>query len=90
MPPPTRPMQVARDLVADVYTFVEGYELHEHRGDFYHYDGKCWPEIDGREVRAKVYRWLEDTVYEKETEKGADTWCRGTRLVTRCTTCSTH
>ena len=76
VPPPTRPMQVARELVSDLYETKTGLVLHDYRGDFYHYDGTCWPEMDARLVRTATYRWLEDAVYEKETKDGivSESW----------------
>ena len=70
VPAPTRPLPVARQLVDDLYTTADGLVLHDHRGDFYQYDGRCWPEIDRRLVRADAYTWLEYAVYWKETKDG--------------------
>jgi putative DNA primase/helicase len=69
--PPSAPMQVARDLVGDLYTTGHGdLVLHDHGGDFHLYDGTCWPEIDRRMIRADAYRWLENAAYVKVTDKG--------------------
>lgn len=70
VPPPAQPLRVARKLVDDLYSDRAGLMLRDHRGDFYLYDGTCWPELDGRLVRAASYRWLEHAVYEKHTKDG--------------------
>ncbi len=70
VPPPTRPMGVARDLVEAFYTDPDGlFLLRHHRGDFFHWDGTCWPEIDKRDVRGAAYQWLECAHYN-HPEKG--------------------
>ena len=68
VPAPAAPMPVARELVKDLYTESVGLVLRYHRGDFYRYEGKCWPEMDRDSLRADAYRWLEDAVYEKEVK----------------------
>ncbi len=60
---PTHPMAVARGLVNELYLRPEGVVLRVHRGDFYHWDGRCWPEVDQRDVRGTGYQWLEDAVF---------------------------
>ena len=63
-PPPSRPMAVARDLVKALYTdSAERVVLRDHRGDFYHWNGTCWREIDKRDVRGAAYEWLEHSTY---------------------------
>lgn len=64
--PPTNPMGVARELVQALYTHTDGrLVLRAHRGDFYRWDGTCWPEAEARAVRGAAYKWLEDAVYMK-------------------------
>jgi putative DNA primase/helicase len=71
VPPPSSPMLVARLLVKNLFTDEAGrYRLRNHRGDFFRWDGSCWPEEEARGVRGAVYRWLEDAVYEKEDKGG--------------------
>lgn len=72
VPAPTNPMAVARELVADLYTEGAQSVLRHHRGDFYRFDGACWPEAEDRAVRGAVYRWLEPAVYLKETKLGSE------------------
>ncbi len=68
--PPKKPMRVARELAKDLFEDSAELVLRDHRGDFYRYDGACWPELDGRLVRATTYSWLETAVYEKQTKDG--------------------
>ena len=64
VPPPTRPMDVARALVAARYmTKDEQFTLRVHRGIFYRWDGTCWPEVDRRDIRAAAYTFLETAEY---------------------------
>lgn len=66
VPPPTNPMGVARELVGERYTHTDGrLVLRSHKGDFYRWDGTCWPEAEARAVRGAAYQWLEDAVYMK-------------------------
>ncbi len=62
VPPPTQPLRVARELVKALYQDPAGLVLRDFRGDFHRYDGTCWPEVDGRLVRAETYQWLEKAV----------------------------
>jgi len=71
VPPPTQPLRVARELVHALYQAPDGLLLHDLRGDFYRYDGTCWPEMDGALVRAAAYQWLEEAVWEKVTGEGS-------------------
>jgi putative DNA primase/helicase len=61
--PPSQPMAVARALVHALYQRADGLVLRYHRGEFYAWDGRCWPEIDQRDVRSAAYAWLEDATY---------------------------
>ena len=71
--PPTRPLQVARQMVEGLYTrSQDSLILRDHRGCFHRYDGTCWPEVDRRIVRADAYKWLGDAVYEKASELGVE------------------
>lgn len=66
VPPPTAPMSVARELLKQNFTHGDGrLVLRAHRGDFYRWDGTCWPEAEARAVRGAAYKWLEDAVYMK-------------------------
>ena len=60
VPPPSRPMAVARDLSRGLYTDAAGLVLlRSHCGDFYRWNGTCWLEIEDRDVSGAAYRWLE-------------------------------
>lgn len=72
VPPPAQPMRVARTLVTELYATSEGTVLRDYGGDFYRYDGACWPEVDKRIIRADAYRYLEDAVFEKLTDDGVE------------------
>ena len=62
--PPSRPMAVARELAQALYTDSDGLVLlRDHRGDFYRWNSRCWPEIDKRDVRGAAYGWLEHATY---------------------------
>ena len=74
VPAPTAPMHVARELVKSLYTESVGLLLRDHRGDFYRYDGECWPELDRQSVRTDAYRWLEDAVYKKAEGMVHEAW----------------
>jgi putative DNA primase/helicase len=71
--PPTQPMRVARELVQARFQDSAGLVLRDWRGDFYRYDGTCWPELEGRLVRAETYTWLEKAHYEKKEKDGTTT-----------------
>jgi len=71
VPPPTNPMAVARAFVREHHSTPTGIStIKHHRGDFYAWDGTCWPEAEERTVRARLYGWLEPAWYEKETQTG--------------------
>lgn len=65
VPPPSNPMAVARHWVEQHYTDRGQLVLRAHRGDFFRWDGACWPEVDIRTIRSGVYQWLESAVYER-------------------------
>ena len=67
VPPPTDPMAVARLLIAERYTGDNGaLLLRHHRGLFYAWDGRCWPEAEERQLRAATYHRLEHASYESK------------------------
>jgi putative DNA primase/helicase len=64
VPAPSNPMAVARQFVAERYTSTTGDALLVyHRGGFYVWDGRCWPEAEDGGIRASLYRWLEHAMY---------------------------
>jgi putative DNA primase/helicase len=69
VPPPTEPMAVARELAKALYTDSQDrLLLRDYRGDFYRWNGSCWPEIDKRDVRAAAYQWLEHAKFTQKTQ----------------------
>jgi len=64
VPAPANPMAVARQLVADRFTADGLTVVRAWRNAFHTWDGRCWPERDEREIRAIVYRYLENAIYE--------------------------
>lgn len=81
VPPPTSPMSVARELAGALYTNHLGLVLRNHRGDFYRWDGTCWPEIDQRDVRGAAYKWLEHAIYIDEKKGDRKPFCPSRRKV---------
>ncbi len=72
VPPPTDPMAVARQFVAEQYTGTAGaLLLRHHRNSFHRYAGDHWPEDDGRRVQSELWHWLEAAAYLKDGNKGA-------------------
>ena len=54
IPSPSNPMAVARRLARDLYTDHGKLLLRAHRGDFYRWNGTCWPEAEARGVRGAM------------------------------------
>jgi putative DNA primase/helicase len=70
---PNNPMAVARQFVLEHYTGAGDQPLiRHHRGDFYLWNGRCWPEAEDRKVRAELYRWAEPASYWKVTKIGPE------------------
>ena len=59
VPSPANPMGVAREVVNALYMSSRVSTLRYHCGDFYQWNGTCWPEIDQRDLRAAAYTLLE-------------------------------
>jgi putative DNA primase/helicase len=71
VPPPSDPMAVARQFVAELYMSEEGVSLlRTHKGDFFAWSGSCWPEHEDDRVKADVYAWLEHAFYARERTEG--------------------
>jgi putative DNA primase/helicase len=70
VPPPSNPMAIARQFVAEHFAGDDVDLLRRHRGDFYIWNGSCWPETEEEGLRANLYRWLEPACYIKQTEAG--------------------
>jgi hypothetical protein len=72
LPPPGDPMAVSRVFVKQFYTDGDDFVLRTHRGDFYGWDGSCWPEAETRRIRGETYRWLESAVFGQATKNGIE------------------
>jgi hypothetical protein len=51
LPSPSNPLAVARKLIEEKYQTGAGLTLINHRGDFFQWDGACWPERDRLDIR---------------------------------------
>jgi putative DNA primase/helicase len=64
LPPPSAPMEVARDLVADRYTGPSGaLTLRHWRGGWWEWQGPRWVETEQRAMSAAAYRFTETATY---------------------------
>jgi putative DNA primase/helicase len=73
VPAPGDPMAVARMFLAEYNGGEAISRLRHHRGEFYAWDGRCWPPAEERRLRSDLYRWLESAVYWKTpTRRNAD------------------
>ena len=64
LPPPSVPMEVARELVAKLYTGPGGAMTLRHwRGGWWKWHGPRWLEVEQRAVRASAYAFTESAVY---------------------------
>lgn len=66
LPPPSRPMAVAREVLKQLYTLPAGLLLRSHRGDFFLWSGVDYPEIHRRDVQARVYSLLEHATFQHD------------------------
>ena len=74
---PNEPMAVARQFVGAHYDRDGVLLLIRHGGNWYQYDGTCWPELAEVALRTGVYRWTEHAAYEQDkTNKQGDTEVR--------------
>jgi putative DNA primase/helicase len=65
VPAPSAPLAVARHFLKTVALEGDQHLIRSHRGTFYRWDGTCWPELDERALRAELYVYLEDALYER-------------------------
>jgi putative DNA primase/helicase len=70
LPPPGHPMGCARKFVEAKFHHPERPLLVQQGGQFYHWDGTCWPTLDDKEVRTAVYRFTERSTYLYESSDG--------------------
>jgi putative DNA primase/helicase len=66
LPPPTEPMAVARELVAENYTCPDGQRSLRHwRGGWWRWKTTCWVEVEQRAVREDAYVFTEHAQFWK-------------------------
>lgn len=69
LPPPTDPMAVARNLIAERYGCTDGkLSLRHWRGGWWRWCTTSWMEIEERAVREDAYRFTEHALYEKNVK----------------------
>ncbi len=61
--PPGQPMPNVRRFLAAKYHHAENQLLVYQGGQFYVYDGKCWPPVEDDVLRSALYRWFEPRWY---------------------------
>lgn len=62
-PPPHRPMQTARQLIADIWTRGDMRTLAHWNGTFWQWTGTHYAPVDDLEVRGPIYERLEQVTY---------------------------
>jgi putative DNA primase/helicase len=68
--PPGEPLRNARRFVRDEYRHATRPLLVRQGGEWYAYNGTCWPTLDEGELRARLYRYFENKTYIAETKSG--------------------
>ena len=63
LPPPSMPMEVARELVAKRYTADGILTLRHWRGGWWEWQGSRWVEVEQRAARAVAYAFTENAEY---------------------------
>jgi putative DNA primase/helicase len=72
VPAPSNPVAVARAFVAEQHADARAPRLLYHRGLFYRWTGTNWVEEETRAVLARIYCWLENASYRKDSKAGPD------------------
>jgi putative DNA primase/helicase len=67
--PPGEPMPNVRRFLADQFQHPEHVLLVHQGGQFYRWDGKCWPAVEEPILRSHLYRWFERRWYADESRK---------------------
>jgi putative DNA primase/helicase len=75
LPPPSMPMQVAREFVDSSCMFDDGITptLRHWRGGWWQWQRSFWEEIDDRAMRSSLYKFTENAFYLNEDGK-AKAW----------------
>ena len=63
--PPGDPMPNARAFLASKYGHADRTLLIQQGGQFYHWDGKCWPALEDPVLRSKLYGYFETKSYRQ-------------------------
>ena len=66
LPPPSVPMDVAREYVADKLTHPDGVTLRHWRGGWWEWQGSRWQEIEDRAMSARAYHFTEHAFFEHD------------------------
>jgi putative DNA primase/helicase len=64
--PPGEPMPNIRLFLADKYNHEERDKLIHQGGQFYHWDGTCWPTVEDAALVSAIYKWFEHKSFENE------------------------
>jgi hypothetical protein len=72
LPAPSQPMHVARQLVAEEWTWAGIYTLRRWQGGFYTWTGTYWREVEDSEVSGVLYRKTEHAEYRAPAKKPGD------------------
>lgn len=70
LPPPSDPMACSRCLLEEEFSHPDHLLLVQQGGQFYRWDGTCWPAMDDRDVRTLAYRYTENATYWHEKDDG--------------------
>lgn len=57
--PPGEPVPNVRRFLESQFAHIERRLLVHQGGQFYSWDGKCWPSVDDEALRAKLYRYFD-------------------------------
>src|SRR5215831_212327 len=63
LPPPSRPMDVARSFVAKHCLFDNFLMLHYWRGAWWRWQTSHWTEVEERRIRSLLYLYTEKAIY---------------------------
>src|SRR5262249_14980539 len=70
LPPPGHPMRRDGELMAEQFSHPDHALLVQQGGQFYHWDGTCWPALDDKDVRTRAYTFTEGATYLHSTPAG--------------------
>ena len=70
--PPGQPLPNARRFVEGEFAHRERPLLVHQGGMFYVWDGTCWPALDDAELRAQLYVFFDEKVYQHETKTSVE------------------